>query len=331
MKLFFSLLATLCLFFSTQAQEYTPLPAGKHATAIAILPPLKPGDYLPSIAPCKALNNDGRLLDLAAFKGKLLILDFWSTTCGACIQAMPRLDSLANLYKDQLVILPVTAEKAERITAFQQSNAFLKGWKFRTVVEDKNLHALFPHRLLPHEVWIDPTGKVLGFTEATAVTAATIEQALAGKGLTAAIKEDILDYDRHKPLLLAGNGGSDTAYRYRSVITGMLKGLPSGMGFSYDSLKRMTIVRATNVSARRLYMLAYKGLRSLPDSNVDMGNISGLYCYELDLPSASPSLVRRSIREDLDRFFGVQSEWSGNAFRLSPLPDDSVGDGPLTL
>lgn len=310
----------LCLFLTARAQENIKETG------------LKTGDTVPDVVLEKVLNNQGLPLKLSAFKGKLLILDFWSTSCGACIQAMPRLDSLANLYKNQLVILPVTTEKAERITAFQRSNGFLKGWKFRTVVEDKNLHALFPHRLLPHEAWIDPTGKVLGFTEAADVTAAAIEQALAGKGLTAAPKADILDYDRHKPLLVAGNGGSDTAYRYRSVITGLLQGLPSGMGFSYDSLKRMTIVRATNVSARQLYTLVFKGLRSLPDTQVDLGNVSGLYCYELDLPQASPGLVRQSIREDLDRFFGVRPEFTGTAFRLVPVhKDQQKGEEPLTL
>jgi len=320
MKRFFGFLALLCLFLNAIAQENIKETG------------LKTGDTVPDVVLKKVLNNQGQPRKLSAFKGKLLILDFWATSCGACIQAMPRLDSLSNVFGGKLVILPVTAEKAERITSFQRSNGFLKGWKFRTVVEDKNLHALFPHRLLPHEVWIDPTGKVLGFTEATDVTAATIEQALAGKGLTAATKADILDYDRHKPLLVAGNGGSDTAYRYRSVITGILKGLRSAIGFSYDSLKRMTIVRATNVSARQLYTLVFKGLRNLPDTQVDLGNVSGLYCYELDLPLASPGLVRRSIREDLDRFFGVRPEFTGTAFRLVPVPkDQEKGEEHLTL
>jgi thiol-disulfide isomerase/thioredoxin len=320
MKRFFGFLALLCHFLSVAAQGNIKETG------------LKTGDYVPDLVLEKVLNNQGQPLKLSAFKGRLLIIDFWATSCGACIQAMPRLDSLVDSFGGKLAVLPVSAESVPRVTAFQRSNRFLKNRAFRTVVEDKALHALFPHRLLPHEVWIDPTGKVLGFTEATDVTAAAIEQVLAGKVLIAATKADILDYDRHKPLLVAGNGGSDTAYSYRSVITGMLQGLPSGMGFSYDTLKRMTIVRATNVSARQLYTLVFKGLRTLPDTQVDLGNVSGLYCYELDLPLASPGLVRQSIREDLDRFFGVRPEFTGTAFRLVPVrKDQEKGEEPLTL
>ena len=320
MKRFFSFLAALCLFLGAAAQEKIK-PIG-----------LKTCEAVPDLVLEKVLNNNGQPLKLSEFKGKLLILDFWATSCGARIQAMPRLDSLQNLYKEQLVILPVTTEKAEKITAFQHNNAFLKGRKFRTVVEDKALHALFPHRLLPHEVWIDGTGKVLGLTEATDINSATIENALDGKGIAAPGKQDVLDYDRNKPLLVQGNGGSDTAYWYRSVITPAIKGLPSGAGFTYDSVKRLTVVKATNISARRLYALAYKGLRDLPDTAVDLGKITGLFCYELDLPSTSPALVRKSIREDLDRFFGVRSEFTGTTFRLLPVSRDEDADGgPLTL
>lgn len=325
MKHFLNFLGLLCLFLRVAAQENTSI------TGINF-PALKHGDMVPNIVIEKILNNGGNTLQLADFKGKLLILDFWATSCGACIQAMPRLDSLSDAFGGNLVVLPVTAEKAERIFAFQHSNTFLKRRLFRTVVEDKALHILFPHRMLPHEVWIDGTGKVLGFTEALDITQATVAQALAGKGITAGMKEDILDFDRDKPLLVQGNGGSDSLYKYRSVITGALKGLPSGMGFSYDSAKRMTIVRATNVSIKKLYTLAYKGLRNLTNDNVDLDNLSGLYCYELDLPSASPTLVRRSIREDLDRFFGVRSEFTGTAFRLVPLSrEGDFGGEPLTL
>ncbi|WP_158642803.1 TlpA family protein disulfide reductase [Mucilaginibacter ginsenosidivorax] len=323
MKRFLGFLAMLCFFLATHAQENT----GKRNT---ILKPLKVGDQVPDLLLASILNNDDHVVHIHDFKGQLLIIDFWATSCGGCIEALRRMDSLARLFNGRLQILPVTAEKSARIKIFQTKNGYLKGWKFRTVTDDTALHALFPHRLLPHEVWIDGGGKVLGFTEATDVNAITIKQVLAGGGLGPKSKKDVLDYNRHKPLLVAGNGGSDTLYRYRSVITGMLPGLPSAMGFSYDSVKHLTVVRATNVSIKRLYALAYKGLTNLAEDQMDLGNRTGLYCYELDLPGTSPGLVRKSIREDLDRFFGVRSEFSGKAFRLLP-PSDGNEEGPLTL
>jgi thiol-disulfide isomerase/thioredoxin len=164
MKLQICFLGILCAFFGVIAKGNT-----KDDNSAG----LKIGDHVPDVVISSVLNYPSKSVRLSDFKGKLLILDFWATSCGACIQTMPRLDSLAKVFGGKVVILPVTAENAERVAVFQRSNAFLKGWKFQTVVADKNLHALFPHKLLPHEVWIDGTGKVLGFSEASDVTSNT--------------------------------------------------------------------------------------------------------------------------------------------------------------
>jgi len=303
-----------------------PVPIVSHEYA-----PLKVGDQVPGISLPQVLNHHGQPLNLAGFRGKILILDFWATSCGSCIQAMPRLDSLQHLFGERLVILPVTSEKAAQIRAFQAHNPYLKGLKFRTVAEDRILHQLFPHRLLPHEVWISETGRVLGATEVTEVTEALINQVLNGGSLSAPVKSDVLDYDPTRPLLVQHNGAPDTAYRYRSLLVAEIKGLPAAISIRYDSLRHRTAIRATNVSLRRLYGLVYKDLRGLPDSSVSLGPDRGLWCYELELPGSSATRIRQSVREDLDRFFNVSSEWSGSSFRLVPRPDPPVPEETLTL
>ncbi|PWK72901.1 thiol-disulfide isomerase/thioredoxin [Mucilaginibacter oryzae] len=329
MKRFFSFLALLCLFSGAGAQDKKITPQGKTPPAA-----LQSGDKLPQTAAFKALNNGGKALHLDAFQGKLLIIDFWATSCSGCIQGMPRIDSLQKVFGHEVAIIPVTYEKAEAVTRFQASNAFLKKAgvsTFRTVVEDKVLHQLFPHRLLPHEAWISKDGVVLGFTDGTDVTAANIRKVLAGGPLPVPEKRDVLDYDKSKLLMVNGNGAPDSAFSYRSIFSGEIRGINSGLELEKDTLNHVVHVRATNVDARYLYILAFKQLRFVPRSQVDISLRPGLFCYEMTMPLAPAAMVREAVHHDLDRFLGVHAVLDSAGFRLVPLPEDDSAHEPLSL
>lgn len=49
--------------------------------------------------------SDGQSKDISAFKGKVVVLDFWATWCGPCIRSMPNLRKLQERYKDYPVVL----------------------------------------------------------------------------------------------------------------------------------------------------------------------------------------------------------------------------------
>jgi len=49
---------------------------------------------------------DGGKLDLDGYKGKrIVILDFWASWCGPCTQAMPKIEKVAEKYKERGVLL----------------------------------------------------------------------------------------------------------------------------------------------------------------------------------------------------------------------------------
>ena len=57
-------------------------------------------------------NDDGQVVALAEFRGKIAIVNFWATWCAPCIEEMPSLNRLAERYADKgLLILGVSLDE----------------------------------------------------------------------------------------------------------------------------------------------------------------------------------------------------------------------------
>lgn len=160
-------MALLCLNFWALAQEPNPIK------------PLKVGDKLPQSfwQQEHTIYQNGRTTQqtLAAYKGRPLILDFWATWCSTCIYKFGILAQWQESYREQLSVLLVnstnTRDKEQRVAEqLEGKRAPHQQFKLASVVNDTYLDALFPHRMLPHYIWIDATGTVGAMTNADFVT-----------------------------------------------------------------------------------------------------------------------------------------------------------------
>ena len=66
----------------------------------ACMPNAKPANF-----DFKIKDLDGKEVDLASFKGKVVLLNFWATWCGPCKAEIPGFVELQAKYRDQLTII----------------------------------------------------------------------------------------------------------------------------------------------------------------------------------------------------------------------------------
>jgi mono/diheme cytochrome c family protein len=71
-----------------------------------------------SAPPLSFLDADGTVGSLDQFRGKVVLVAFWGTTCIPCIAELPELETLAGRYeKTDLVVLPVCLDETNAQTA----------------------------------------------------------------------------------------------------------------------------------------------------------------------------------------------------------------------
>ena len=58
----------------------------------------------------KLKDIKGNIHHLSDYKGKYIILDFWSRYCGPCLDAFPLLKEIAEKYKEKIVVISLSVD-----------------------------------------------------------------------------------------------------------------------------------------------------------------------------------------------------------------------------
>lgn len=304
MKYTYCLLASLCLWVNTIAAQN--------------IRPLSIGDLVPDIPLKQVLNAPFSSSKLSYHKNKVVILNFFATWCSSCIKALPHLDSLQKQLPGELQVFVVDAtEDKATVERFLKTNPVMKTISLPIVTGTTSLKALFPHISIPHEIWLH-NGVFKAVTRPGDITAQKIRSLLSG-GSIASTKFDILDPDVRdikKPLPIAAG----TPVFYHSVFTGYIEGLGSGTlltkqgrdsatRIAYHNTPLATICKhayeLTAVPANRFFYGA--GTDSLLQQTGDWDSWAPkhTYCYEMELPTVPIGQLRRVVREDIARTFGI--------------------------
>lgn len=105
-------------------------------------------------------DSEGKEHHLAEFKGKYILLDFWSRGCGPCLQSIPELERISTVYADRLAVISISSDPEEVWKAFLKEKG-LKGHQWNELRNDGGgLASAYNVRGIPHYVLIAPDGKV---------------------------------------------------------------------------------------------------------------------------------------------------------------------------
>lgn len=98
-------------FFDNLSENVKGNPYGVvMATKLAAIESTKTGNPAPSISGTTVSGDD---FNLDQLKGKVVLLDFWGTWCGPCMDGMPKLKMLNTRYKDELRIVGIASDREE--------------------------------------------------------------------------------------------------------------------------------------------------------------------------------------------------------------------------
>ena len=110
------------------------------------------------------LNTD-KPLTIAALKGKVVLLDFWTYGCINCIHIIPDLKRLEAKYPNQLVVIGVHSAKFENEKDTENIRRIILRYELEHPVyndADFKVWQSYGVRAWPTQVLIDPAGYVIG-------------------------------------------------------------------------------------------------------------------------------------------------------------------------
>ncbi|HEX5873602.1 MAG TPA: thioredoxin-like domain-containing protein [Pyrinomonadaceae bacterium] len=125
----------------------------------------KPRVRAPEIEGGQGWLNTDKPLSLAALKGKVVLLDFWTYGCINCIHIIPDLKKLEAKYPNNLVVIGVHSAKFQNEKETENIRRIILRYEIEHPVYNDSEYAVWQSygvRAWPTQVLIDPAGYIVG-------------------------------------------------------------------------------------------------------------------------------------------------------------------------
>jgi peroxiredoxin len=109
---------------------------------------------------------DGRLVRLSSYRGKTVILHFWTKTCRPCLEELPHIASLAKALKPhsgEIELVTVTTDESAEDARATLTSVIGSTDDFTVLIDpdgDKVVNGKYGTKLFPETWFIDPHGVI---------------------------------------------------------------------------------------------------------------------------------------------------------------------------
>jgi outer membrane lipoprotein-sorting protein/thiol-disulfide isomerase/thioredoxin len=131
--------------------------------------------------PLKDVDLKGNAIDLKSYKGKVVLLDFWATWCGWCVDDLPYIKAAYAKFHDQdFEIISISAdEKREVLEKFVREKNMTWPQIFAAEQKIAKSDKRYDVRSYPTTLLIGRDGKIVAFNPRRLLLEPAIEKALA--------------------------------------------------------------------------------------------------------------------------------------------------------
>lgn len=309
--------------------------------------PLSIGMVVPDFRLHQVLNYKSKEVSLSDFRGKAILIDFWAAFCQPCLAQFPKLQGIQETYKNDLQIIAITND------SLQKTIELLENIKYQGIrlliaaggIENNSNDSLFfafPHKYIPHYVWIDKRGILKAITGHEALSMENVALLIRGEPLAVKNKQDEVSAEAVHPAVytyqerdivekMMLNDSIKGLVEY-SMLAGYNKKYPPSSAIDQEGIYAGRRIRTWNLPLNTMIRMAYGKIGNaiweqelVPAPRVFL-NISDketlrklavnflqppdttndMYCYDLIIQRSGRQLLMDRMKEDIYKYFGVR-------------------------